>query len=222
LQLPAFLLTLDSIRSVRLAAVTTSAACALSAHSKTANDSPPTLPLERKQGVGSRHGVSRCRIPPGAEACRPGHGAVVSAEFSWKQVCDSLTGRARLSRNVAAGLVGSAVAAGTLVPMQIPCLPRTARRFRVSSYAVTRSTMTTAAARAGEGARHPRGCRLAGSSGKSTREPAPVRGRLALGKRRGQRPVAGRTLGCPAGQPGDGSGDAPRGREDSSGVPKGP
>jgi hypothetical protein len=32
---------------------------------------------------GSRHGVSRCRIPPGAEACRPGHGAVVGAECSW-------------------------------------------------------------------------------------------------------------------------------------------
>ena len=39
-----------------------------------------------------------------------------SAAGSWKQACDSSTGRARLSRNVAAGLVGSAVAAGTLVP----------------------------------------------------------------------------------------------------------
>ena len=44
------------------------------------------LVIERKQGsrvMTSR--VCRCRIPQGAEARRPGYGAIDSAEFSWLQ-----------------------------------------------------------------------------------------------------------------------------------------
>ena len=81
----------------------------------------------------TRSDVAYGRMPPRAEPFMAGTGSDETTRISWKQACDSSTGRARLSRNVAAGLVGSAVAAGALVPMQIPGLPRTPRRFRVSS-----------------------------------------------------------------------------------------
>jgi hypothetical protein len=45
---------------------------------KTANDSPPTSLVDRKQGA--RHAVSRCRIPPRGRTVPAGHGAVACAE----------------------------------------------------------------------------------------------------------------------------------------------
>ena len=52
-----------------------------SAQSETANDSPPTLLSSESRTRGSRHGLSRRRIPPGAGARRPGDGAVVMLAF---------------------------------------------------------------------------------------------------------------------------------------------